>query len=294
MQELNHPPLGQLKASDSRFFFKEARKLYSCLSSTGIDVFDQMIPKKNIPIRVYVPKQRTGELPVMVYFHGGGWVLGDLNSSNTFCQYLSEKAQCIIVSVDYRLAPEHKYPAALEDAMDAVLWIYEHIHEFNGDKERLSIGGDSSGANIATVTAYRIHKETPISINHQLLLVPVTYYKYQSPSYLADYSFGLSKETMDWFWQHYLNDEEEGLDPFVSPLLIEELEKMPSTTIVTAEFDILRDEGKAFAKKLEDNGVPVQYLYYEGLVHNFPFMIGNVKLAKEAVDDLIGKLIPYF
>jgi acetyl esterase len=286
MKELQHPPLDLLTPEMSRYYYDEARAYFTPIPLTQTCSVERRIGSHQIPIRIYQP-EGFHNLPVFIYMHGGGWVFGSLDSCESFCQYIAEKCKCIVISVGYRLAPEHKYPAALMDTIDAVLWTVEHISSYGGDINRLSIGGESSGANLAAAACIALHQK--VSIHHQFLINPVTNYSFDSPSYLENYEFNLTAEKMKWFWHHYLKTSNDGKEPFASPLQVKDqiAANLPQALIVTVEYDPLRSEGEAYANKLKRNGVNVTHLQYEKLVHSFINMIGEVDVAKLAVDEML-------
>ncbi|WP_273852622.1 alpha/beta hydrolase [Guptibacillus spartinae] len=286
MKELQHPSLDALTPVMSRYYYDEARAYFTPIPSNQICSVERRIGSHEIPIRIYQP-EGLRNLPVFIYMHGGGWVFGSLDSCESFCQYIAEKCRCIVVSVGYRLAPEHKYPAALMDTIDAVLWTVEQISSYGGDINRLSIGGESSGGNLAAAACIALHQK--VAIHHQFLINPVTNYAFDSPSYLEDYQFNLTAEKMKWFWDHYLTTSIDGKESFASPLQVDDkiAAKLPQALIVTVEYDPLRSEGKDYANKLKQNGVTVTHLHYEKLVHSFINMIGEVDVAKSAVDEML-------
>ncbi|WP_273835362.1 alpha/beta hydrolase [Guptibacillus sedimenti] len=286
MNELQHPSLDSLTPEMSRYYYNEARAYFTPIPSTQICSVERRIGSHQIPIRIYQP-ECFHNLPVFIYMHGGGWVFGSLDSCESFCQYIAEKCRCIVVSVGYRLAPEHKYPAALMDTIDAVLWTVEHISSFGGDINKLSIGGESSGGNLAAAACIALHQK--VAIHHQFLINPVTNYAFDSPSYLEDYQFNLTAEKMKWFWHHYLKSSNDGKEPFASPLQVDDeiAAKLPQALIITVEYDPLRSEGESYANKLKQNGVTVTHLHYEKLVHSFINMICEVDVAKSAVDEML-------
>ncbi len=226
-------------------------------------------PDADIPIRIYTPRG-TGPFPVLVYFHGGGWVLNDLDTHDDVCRSLTNRARCIVVSVDYRLAPEHKFPAAPNDAYAAIQWVVTNIAAFNGDPQQLAVGGDSAGGNLAAVITQRAHAENGPKILFQLLIYPVTDLRLEIPSTTKnDEDYGLNKEDMIWFKEQYLSDNNEQDNPLASPFLALDLSGLPPAFIITAEYDILRDEGERYAQRLQAAHVPVVLTRYEGMIHGF-------------------------
>lgn len=221
-----------------------------------------------INVRIYKPSFDK-ILPVIVYYHGGGWVFGNLESSDAGCQLLAEKAESIVVSVDYRLAPEYPFPIPLHDAYDSLVWVYENIVQFGGDAARLSVAGDSAGGNLATVVAYLAATLNGPAIQAQALIYPVVNIDFTTTSYSAyGEHFGLDKQGMQWFAGHY-TDRQNYKDPLVSPLLIKDVSVLPKTIIIAAEADVLYDEGLAYAQKLADAGVTVEHINMTGLIHSY-------------------------
>lgn len=292
MIEYKHPPLDVLTPEQSREFYQIARGYFTPVPVNDVKVKNTFITstmKYELPVRIYTPLGK-GPFPVLIYFHGGGWVFGDLESSDNVCRYFSSKAGIIVVSVGYRLAPEHKYPAAFHDAVDSVKWTFRNVKMLNGDSSRIAVGGESSGGNLAAATAISFKGHQDFKLSHQFLITPVMNYGFETLSYKANYKFNLTTEKMKWFWGHYLNDPSEGSEIFVSPLKAPCVEHLPSTLLVTAEFDPLRDEGLVFGERLKEAGVNVELMHYDDLVHSFINMIGTVDKAKQALDEMTLKL----
>jgi acetyl esterase len=291
MAELKHPPLSDLSAEQSRYYYKEARTFFQKIEMNDIMIYNEKIESADhqIPVRIYQPSS-VKMLPVLVFMHGGGWVFGDLDSADSMCRYLAKHADCLIVSVGYRLAPEHLFPAALMDVLAVSEWVPKNISKWNGDPAQLAIGGESSGANLAAAAVHWLKDQGKQAFTMQFLITPVLNHNFYTESYQSDYSFNLTKEKMEWFWNHYLCNQEQGKNPYASPLLAINSVNVPPAMIVTVEYDPLRDEGKQYAEKLQDSGVPVTYLYYEQLVHSFPNMIGQVNRADLAMIDLTNQL----
>ncbi|QHS23203.1 alpha/beta hydrolase [Virgibacillus sp. MSP4-1] len=241
---------------------------------------------RDIPVRVYTPVEGEAQYPGLVYYHGGGWVIGDLDSHDSICRLIANQAKCVVVSVDYRLAPEHKYPAAVEDAYDSLVWVAGHTSEFDIDGQRLAVGGDSAGGNLSIVTCIKAYEQGGPDIKHQFLLYPSTGFKGETPPASmmenADGYF-LTLEMMQWFSKHYFNDPKERNHPYASPIMYKDLGKLPSATLLTAQYDPLRDEGKAFADELKSGGVNVFYKNYDGLIHGFGNFIGFSPESEQAL-----------
>jgi acetyl esterase len=251
-------------------------------------------PKDDILARVYYPSEDRN-LPVIVYFHGGGWVIANLDVYEPSCRALSNAAEAIVVSVAYRQAPEHKCPAAVEDAYAATNWIMENAAQLGGDPSRVALAGESAGGNLATV-ACQIVKENggrmPVA---QLLIYPVTDARGGYRSYEENVnSAPLKTSMMSWFLKHYLKTDLQKLEKYVSPILAEDLSGLPPAIVITAEFDPLRDEGEAYAAKLAAAGVSVMAKRFDGVSHEFFGLTGTVGKAKEALDFAVEGLKKVF
>jgi acetyl esterase len=243
-------------------------------------------PAQPIPIRIYTPV--AGEtLPALVYFHGGGWVLGGLESHDRECRALANLSGCTVIAVDYRLAPEHPFPAAVEDAYAATCHIAEHASELGIDPQRLAVGGDSSGGNLAAVvTLMALEKRAP-RVAFQLLVYPaVDLTDTHRPSVIqfADGHF-LTRPLMDHFEDLYAPKPEDRRNPHASPLYATDFRGLPSALVITAECDVLRDQGELYAQKLREAGVPVTVKRYEGMIHPFFSFGGIIDDGRKAVTE---------
>jgi acetyl esterase len=242
-------------------------------------------PAGEIPIRVYTPEGEA-PFPVLVFIHGGGWVLCGLDSHDPPCRALANAVPCVVVSIDYRLAPEHKFPAAAEDAYAATRWVAEHAAELGGDASRVAVGGDSAGGNLAAVVALMARERGGPRLVHQLLVYPATDAGLDSPSYHenADGYF-LTRDMMVWFWNHYLRSSADVEDPHASPLRAPDLRGLPPALVITAEYDPLRDEGEAYAARLSAAGVPVRTTRYPGMIHGFFGLLAMFEQARTAIGE---------
>ncbi len=248
-------------------------------------VVERQIPgaEGEILVRVYTPFG-SGPFPVLTFFHGGGFVLCNLDSHDSTCRALTNAAQCVVVSVDYRLAPEAPFPAAPEDCYAATCWVAENARELDADPERLAVGGDSAGGNLAAVVALMARDRGGPALVHQLLIYPVTDYAFDTPSYKENAEgYFLTREMMQWFWGHYLKTEADGVQPLASPLRADDVSNLPPANVITAEFDPLRDEGEAYAARLLASGVATELIRYDGMIHGFFGMTDALDRAKEAV-----------
>ncbi len=247
-------------------------------------------PEGMIPARIYQPKEK-GPSPIIVYWHGGGWVLGDLDTYDASCRALCNATNSIIVSCDYRHAPEHPFPAAANDAFAAYQWVTQAAKRLGGDPGKIAVAGESAGGNLAAVTVLRAFDKGTVLPVHQLLVYPVMNYEFETPSYSEHASSKpLNRAMMKWFWGHYLKASADGSNLFASPLRAKIPAKLPSATILTAEIDPLRSEGKAYADSLKQAGVAVHYKNYDGVAHEFFGMGAVVDEGKKAVEEAATQL----
>jgi acetyl esterase/lipase len=238
-----------------------------------------------IPTRVYVPAESAARAsPGLVYFHGGTGVFCSVETHDGLCRMLANASGCRVISVEYRLAPEHKFPAAVEDSFAAARWIFEHALELGIDPERLAVGGDSAGGTLAAVVCQLARQAATPRIALQVLLCPVTDIGAETPS-RRNYAEGyfLSKATMEWALRHYCPPDADLSDPRLSPLRACDLRGLPPAHIHTAEFDPLRDEGKAYAHRLVQAGVDVRYTCHHGMIHHFYGMAAIIPYARTAI-----------
>jgi acetyl esterase len=285
------PPYHQLSPKDARQMFRETRPASTPPAPEIGAVKD--LTADGVPVRLYRPAgvSATTPLPALVYFHGGGWVIGDLETHDVLCRQYTAAAGISVVSVDYRLAPEHKFPAALDDAWSATRWVAAHAADLGIDAGRLAVGGDSAGGNLAAVVALRARDAGAPALALQLLLYPVTDVAAEAPSYtdFAD-GFMLTRESMRWFIAHYLDDRREATDWRVSPLRAASLAGVAPALVVTAGFDPLRDEGDAYARRLREAGVRVDHLCYGGMIHGFAPMGRLIDTGMRAVAHIAASL----
>ena len=236
-----------------------------------------------LPARLYRPSG-AGPFPTLVFLHGGGFVIGDLDTHDQLCRRFCSGADAVVLAIDYRLAPEAPYPAAADDALAAVTWAADHLAELGGN-DVLAVAGDSAGGNLSAVVAQALRDR----VSAQVLIYPATHMAGDYPSRIDNAEgYFLDMATMVWFGAHYLGDAVDLDDPRHSPLL-GELVGLPPALVVTAEFDPLRDEGEAYAALLEEAGVPVETVRYDGLVHGFVDMAMMSPAAADAVDDLVAR-----
>jgi acetyl esterase len=241
-------------------------------------------PEGNVPVRIYRPRT-TERLPVLVYFHGGGFVLGSIDSHDSVARNLALMASCLVVSVGYRLAPEHRFPAAVDDCTAAVRWVHGHADLIGADAARIALGGDSAGGNLAAVVALRLRDEGGPKIAGQLLVYPVTQLRAAVRGSMAANGEGYFLRARDvaWFDDMYLGDSKAHTHPYASPLLAASLNGLPPALVITAEFDPLRDQGEDYAQRLQQAGVTVTLSRYQGAIHAFFGM--PVDIGRRAVSE---------
>ena len=242
-------------------------------------------PAGQIPVRIYTPVG-TAPFPVLVYFHGGGWVIGNLDTHDGICRSLANRVGCLVVSVDYRLAPEHRFPAAPEDCYAATRWLAEHAGSLGGDKGRIAVGGDSAGGNLAAVVALMARDRGGPKLAFQLLVYPATDTDFETRSYRENSEgYFLTRADMVWFWNHYAPRDEDRRNPYAAPLRAASLRGLPPALVITAEFDPLCDDGNAYAARLREDGVPVRLSQQDGLIHGFFQMGAVIDRGRASVDE---------
>jgi acetyl esterase len=247
-------------------------------------------PGGELPIRIYVPSVH-GPSPALVYFHGGGHVAGGLDLvPDVLCRAMANRAACIVVSVGYRLAPEHKFPAAVEDAYAATRWVHENATTIAVDSSRLAVGGDSAGGNLSAVVCLQARERGGPLIAFQMLLYPDTILDFRTASWAENDGYGLTRAFAERCYGEYVRDDTDRINPHAAPLLAPDLSGLPPALMVTAEFDPLRDEGEAYAGRLSAAGVRVTVRRYEGMIHGFLNFSGAVERARLAIDELGAEL----
>ncbi|HZA79622.1 MAG TPA: alpha/beta hydrolase [Acidimicrobiales bacterium] len=288
---LDGPPIEEQTPEQLRQAYAQMNRLASKVEMASVT--DRMFPGPagDVPVRVYVPTAEPGPRPVIVYFHGGGWVIGDLETHDATVRSLAAASGVTVVSVDYRLAPEHRFPAAVDDCLAAVRWVAspDGAAALGVDPVRLAVGGDSAGGNLAAVVAQHV-RDTGPALRFQLLVYPATDAQLAHPSIdeNAD-GFFLTKADIVWFRRHYLGNDwaRSATDPRVSPLLAEDeaVRGVAPALVITAEYDPLRDEGEAYAAKLRGAGVEATASRYDCMIHGFFSMGDLVPEGKAAIDE---------
>jgi acetyl esterase len=288
------PPYETLRPAEAREVSRNARAVLTPEPPQMADVRDIKIGERGtIPARLYRPLGSGPEaaLPALIYFHGGGWVIGDLDSHDVVCRQIANGSGAAVVSVDYRLAPEHKFPAAIEDAIAATAWIAAHGAGLGIDTARLAVGGDSAGGNLAAVVALDARDRDGPKLTQQVLIYPATEFAMTHPSHerFAEGLF-LTRAMMLWFRGHYLRSLEDGADWRASPLRATSLAKLPPALVLTAGYDPLCDEGEDYAARLAAAGVAVTRMRVEGMIHGFLTMGKLIPAANEAVAMIAASL----
>lgn len=282
------PPMDRMNATEARQAYRDSRIPLQPPPPDVAAVEDRYVPGPHGPIgiRIYRPlgSGAAEVLPALVYFHGGGFMIGDLGTHDTVCRSLANAARCAVISVDYRMGPENKFPTAVDDCVAATRWVAVHARELRVDADRLAIGGDSAGGNLATVTALTARDAGGPKLVFQLLIYPTTTLQHNTPS-TAELSEGyvLTYPLMKYFRAAYLNGPEDQIDWRASPLLAPDLSRLPPALVITAGYDPIRDEGKAYADRLEAAGVETEYMCYEGMIHGFITMGKVLDATRDAI-----------
>jgi len=241
----------------------------------------------NLGIRIYTPSGQ-GIFPVFVFFHGGGWSMSNIETHDALCRRITNLSDCIVISVDYRLAPEHKYPAAVDDAYTAMQWAFDNAARLNGDPEKIIVGGDSSGAALAAVVCMMARDRGKLDIAYQVLIYPPTdYYLPGTKSYIENGTgYFIDRDFMIWFWNNYLPSDADLNNPYVCPLRAKDFSNLPPAIVLTCEYDPLRDEGEEYARKLQEAGVDVEFKRYDGMIHGFILQFGIMSQAHDAIQQI--------
>ncbi len=285
------PSMTTLAPDEARRTSAQAFATLTAAPEPGVQIEPLSLPGPagEIPARLYRPANQDPTMPIMVYAHMGGGVIGDLDTCEAFCSLLACVVRCPVLSVDYRLAPEHRYPAGLEDVLAAYRWAREHAARFGAPQGQAAIGGDSMGGHFAAIVAQEMRRTGEPQPALQLLVYPCVDVASETAS-MATYAdaFPLDRATMDWFMGHYMGPQDDPADPRLSPIREENLAGLAPAVVVTAGFDPLGDQGEAYAKRLRDAGTPVVYRCYDSLAHGFTAFTGAIPCAQWACREIAG------
>jgi acetyl esterase len=282
------PPTHTLSVADARAYYRDRRSVTQPAPPEVALVRELQMngPHGMVPMRLYRPlgANVSAVLPALVYYHGGGWVIGDLDTHDSLCRALCNESGCAVVSVDYRLGPEHRFPAAVNDALAAARWVHKQAAEWHLDASRLAVGGDSAGGNLAAVVSIAARDSGDLPIAFQLLIYPATDQHRSAPSHATNgEGYLLTRDTMAYFTGHYITDPVQYKDWRASPLLHTDLTKLPPALVLTAGYDPLRDEGAAYAEALTAAGNRASYVCFERQIHGFITMGKVLDEANSAV-----------
>ena len=288
IEERGLPPMHTLPADEARRFYRERRFFTQPEPPAVASVTDLQAdgPAGPIPLRSYRPAHSSAEqaLPVLVYFHGGGWTIGDLDTHDVLCRQLANGAACAVIAVDYRMGPENRFPAAVDDCFAALRWVHAHAAELMLDPRRMAVGGDSAGGNLAAVAAIMARDAGAPNLDFQLLIYPATDQRRGAPSHTENaFGYLLEKPTMDYYVGNYIDDARHHTDWRASPLLHTDLKGLPRAFVLTAGYDPLRDEGLQYAQKLSEAGTPCALVSFPRQIHGFITMGKVIDEANTAV-----------
>jgi acetyl esterase len=283
----NRPAFETVGAAEARLLYMAGRRVLAPEPMPVAELRNMAMPGPvgPTPLRLYRASE-SGVLPVLVFFHGGGWVVGNIETHDTVCRHLASRAECAVVSVDYRLASEHKFPAAAEDCLAATAWVADNAASLGVDAGRLAVGGDSAGGNLAAVVSLLARDAVTPRISYQLLIYPATdaAMRHASVARFAE-GYVLTRSTMRWFYQQYLRNPDDAADWRVSPLTAGDLAGLPPALVLTAGYDPLCDEGDAYAARLAAAGVPVVHRRFPGQIHGFTTNGKIIRAADTALDE---------
>ena len=286
------PLLQTLKAQEVRDLFAMVPPVEVELAPLA-KVEDRLIPVSDgaeIKVRIYTP-EGEGPFPLFVYYHGGGWVIGDLETADASCRMIANRTERVVVSVDYRLAPEYKFPIPVQDSYDALKWVSENAASLNANGSNVVVGGDSAGGNLSAVVSMIARDQNGPNISAQVLIYPVTDLAYDTRSYkeFAE-GYGLDRDLMIWFGDYYINSEFDAKNIYIAPLRADNLKNLPPAFVVTAACDVLRDEGIVYANRLKDAGVQVEAFTEPGVIHGY---FTNMAVFPEQIKGNISKIAQF-
>jgi acetyl esterase len=288
MAETGQPPLHEMQPAEARGLTAMLKEMYGEGPAVARAELREIPAKgRSIPVQILVPNDSPRG--VLVYYHGGGWVIGAIDEFETLGRQVANQTGCAVVLVDYRLAPENPYPAAVEDAWDALVWIDQNLEDIAGTRVPLIVAGDSAGGNLAAVVSQKARANGP-RISQQVLVYPVTDCDLDNGSYTdPENQLMLSRDSMIWFWDHYAPGDERK-NPDASPARADDLTGLPPAVVVTAEHDVLRDEGEAYAAALEKAGVSVTHRQFPGQMHGFFTMVNLLPGSEQAITFIVDEI----
>ena len=292
LEAIGAPPLNSVPVDAARKMYEKAAEQTRGEPPELLAVEELHIPGPESELKAWLYRPSAqDQLPILVYFHGGGFTIGSLQSHDAVCRYLSKEAECLVLSVDYRLAPEHKYPAAVEDAWAATCWAVNNAKKLGGDPDRVAVGGDSAGGNLAAVVCLMAREAGDPQLAYQLLIYPGIDMSCSLPSHdtFAD-GYRLTRDLITWFYQAYFTKDDDVTEWQASPINAHSLAGLPPAFILSAGFDPLQDENKSYAYKLETAGVEVIHSHYPDMIHGFVTMPGILTRAREALRECAAAL----
>ena len=291
----NIPPTHTLSPEDARRWYRERRALSQPAPPAVAETKDMQAESKHgpVPLRLVRPAGSAASdiLPVLVYFHDGGWVIGDLDTHDTLCRELANGSGCAVVAVDYRMGPEHRFPAAVDDCIAATYWVQRQAAALGLDATRMAVGGDSAGGNLAAVVCIAARDAGDLPLKFQLLIYPATDMRRIAPSHTTNgQGYLLTSDTMTYFHDNYIDDPKHDLDWRASPLLHPDLSRLPRAFVLTAGYDPLRDEGLQYSQRLSESGTRCSHICFERQIHGFVPMGRVIDEANTAVQLCAGQV----